>query len=463
MRHLITGGRRRRALAALIPISIGLLVAAGIGSADRNRAARSFAKPQPNPPAEIKHDVSPPLRSLPSKPRSRVRKQHVELKPPAPAGSGLPDPVRQASAPSAAAPALKANFAGISAVDSAPPDTNGAVGPTAYVQIVNESFQVFTKSGTSLYGPVQTNTVFSGFGGGCETNNDGDATVVYDRLANRWVIQQFSVSTSPYLECIAVSTSGDPAGSYYRYAFAFSDFPDYPKLGVWPDAYYMTFNLFTDGLTFAGSEVCAYDRARMLAGLSATQKCVVLDTAYPSPLPSDLDSLTPPPAGSPNYVMNFDTNSLNLWKAHVDWTTAAPLALTGPTVIPVAAFDPACGDGGTCIPQKSTTQQLDSLGDRLMYRLAYRNFGDHESLVVTHAVNSGSVVGERWYELRDPNGTPTVYQQGTYAPAGKYRWMGSAAMDGSGDIALGFSVSSATIQSRASATPAGSPATRSGR
>src|SRR5207245_5405286 len=132
----------------------------------------------------------------------------------------------------------------------------------------------------------------------------------------------------------------------------------------------------------------------------ATQQCFTLGTSYGGLLPSDLDGSTLPPAGSPNYSLSFGTNSLLLWKFHVDWTTPANSSFTGPTSIPVAAFSAACNGGGTCIPQSGTSQQLDSLADRLMYRLAYRNFGDHESLVVDHSVTAGSSVGIRWYELR---------------------------------------------------------------
>src|SRR5207237_7950032 len=118
---------------------------------------------------------------------------------------------------------------------------------------------------------------------------------------------------------------------------------------------------------------------------------------------------------------------------------------TGPTALTVASYTEACGVSGTCVPQAGTTQRLDSLSDRLMYRLAYRNFGDHESLVVNHSVTAGSSVGVRWYEIRSPNATPTVFQQGTYAPDSTFRWMGSIAMDQSGDIAVGYSASSGSI------------------
>ncbi len=332
----------------------------------------------------------------------------------------------------------------------APPDTNGAVGATQYVQWVNTAFAVFDKSTGALASgfPKAGNSIWAGFGGGCQTNNDGDPIVQYDKLANRWVLTQFSVSTTPYLQCVAVSTTSDATGSYYRYAFSYgtTQFNDYPKLGVWPDGYYMSYNIFNNGKTFAGSKVCALDRTKMLVGdASATQQCFQLSTSYGGLLPSDLDGTTPPPTGSPDFFLNYGLNSLRLWKFHVDFATPANTAFTGPTpVANVAAFSAACSGGGTCIPQRGTTQLLDSLADRLMYRLAYRNLGDHESLVVNQSVTAGSSVGVRWYEIRSPNATPSVYQQGTYAPDSTYRWMGSIAMDHVGDIAVGYSGSSSS-------------------
>src|SRR5207248_814649 len=144
--------------------------------------------------------------------------------------------------------------------------------------------------------------------------------------------------------------------------------------------------------------------------------------------------------GSPSYVLALGAgaNTLAAWKFHVDWAIPANTTLTGPTTLATAAYSEACG-GGTCIRQSGTTQRLDSLGDRLMYRLAYRNFGDHEALVASHSVGAGSSTGVRWYELRPLGSTLNVFQQGTYAPDGNYRWMGSAAMDASGGIALGYS------------------------
>ena len=338
-------------------------------------------------------------------------------------------------------------------VQSAPPDTTGAAGATQYVQWVNSSFAIFNKStGAAVYGPVAGKTLFTGFGGACEAQNDGDPVVMYDRLANRWVLMQFAVPTGgPYYQCVAVSKTSDATGAYDRYAFQYTGFNDYPKAGVWPDAYYVTYNIF-NGNTFGGAKVCAMDRVKMLAGdPTATQQCVQLGTSYGGLLPADLDGKTLPPAGAPNYVVNLGTSKLNLWKFKIDWATPANSALTGPTAIPVSAFSAACA-GGTCIPQAGTNNQLDSLADRAMFRLAYRNFGTYESLVVNHAVKVGTTkrstyTGTRWYELRNLSAaTPTVYQQSTYAPDSTSRWMGSVAMDKQGNMALGYSASSSTIK-----------------
>ena len=351
------------------------------------------------------------------------------------------------------------NFAGVGQGDYgftdqyAPPDTNGAVGATQYVQWVNTYFAVFNKTTGQIASgfPKPGNSPWVGFGGACETNNDGDPIVQYDKLADRWILTQFSVSTTPYLQCVAVSTTPDATGAYYRYAFSYTNFPDYPKLGVWSDAYYITFNMFSN--SFVGGRACAYDRAKMLAGdKTATQQCFQLSNSYGGLLPADLDGKTPPPAGSPNFFMNFGLNSLKLWKFHVDFANSANSTFTGPTNIPVATFNAACSGGGqACIPQPGTSNKLDSLADRLMYRLAYRNRGGVESLLVNQSVTVGNkktgITSVRWYEVRLPNGTPTVFQQGTLGTGdGIHRWMGSIAMDKQGNIALGYSASSGTVK-----------------
>jgi hypothetical protein len=416
-----------------------------------------FAQSRMTVRREVQRDVSPPLREMIKlmPPRSLVRREAEPARRiPLPPGLGtqgqVEDSVRQQTMVPFT-PAVGTSFEGLGAgqygftVNSAPPDTNGAVGATQYVQWVNESFAIFNKStGALVAGPTAGNTLWSGFGGGCQTNNDGDPIVLYDKLAQRWVFSQFSVSTTPFLQCIAVSTSSDATGSYNRYSFQYNNFDDYPKMGVWPDGYYETFNMF-NGNTFVGSDACAYNRTAMLAGQAAAQVCFQQSSSVGGLLPSDLDGTTPPAAGSPNYMVYFGTNNLNLFKFHVDFATPSNSTFTGPSVISVAAFTPLC-NGGTCVVQPSTTQRLDSLADRLMYRLAYRNMGSHESLVTNHSVAITGGGGVRWYEIQNPSGTPVLAQQGTFAPDASYRWMGSIAMDQSGDMAVGYSVSSSSIR-----------------
>jgi hypothetical protein len=405
------------------------------------------------------HDVSRPLREMiqaaPTQPLVMHEAEPVK-RIPLPAGlATLPeDPVRQQTAASIAAfaPVVGLGFEGLGdgqygfSVSGAPPDTNGAVGATQYVQWVNTSFAVFDKTtGALISGPAAGKTLWSGFGGGCQNNNDGDPVVLYDKLANRWVFSQFSVKTTPFLQCIAVSTTFDATGTYNRYSFQYNNFDDYPKMGVWPDAYYETFNMF-NGNTFVGSDACAYNRTAMLNGTAATQVCFQQNSSVGGLLPSDLDGTTAPPPGSPNYMLFYGTNNLNLYKFHVDFATPTNSSFTGPTVISVAAFTPLCNNRtGTCVPQPGTSNQLDSLDDRLMYRLAYRNLGTHESLVVNHSVATSSSGGVRWYEIQNPSGTPTLANQGTFAPDSSYRWMGSMAMDQAGDIAVGYSISSSSV------------------
>src|SRR6266850_3847293 len=403
---------------------------------------------------EVHRDVSPPLRDMirlmPSPSLSRHEAEPVRRIPLPPGLSNLEeDPIRQQTMVPFT-PVVGTSFEGLGAgqygfsVTSAPPDTNGAVGATQYVQWVNQSFAIFNKStGALIAGPTAGNALWSGFGGGCQTNNDGDPIVVYDKAAQRWIFSQFSVSTTPFLQCIAVSTTSDATGTYNRYSFQYNNFDDYPKMGVWPDGYYETFNMF-NGNTFVGADACAYNRSAMLAGTTATQVCFQQGSSVGGLLPSDLDGTTAPPTGSPNYMLYFGTNNLNLFKFHVDFSTPANSTFTGPTVINVAAFTPLCS-GGTCVVQPGTTQRLDSLADRLMYRLAYRNFATHESLVTNHSVAVTGGGGVRWYEIQNPSGTPSLAQQGTFAPDSSYRWMGSIATDQAGDMAVGYSVSSSSI------------------
>ncbi len=334
-----------------------------------------------------------------------------------------------------------------------PPDTEGDVGPNHYIQYINNVAVMYDKSGNIVLGPIPGNAFWAGLGGPCEIQNDGDPLVRYDRQADRWVFSQFALPNfpdGPFYQCFAVSTTNDPTGEYWQYEFETSDtfFTDYGKLGVWPDAYYMSFNMFGPAGEFQGGAY-AFDRAAMLAGAPAGM--IAFDTgAQGGALPSDLDGPTPPPAGSPNYFMTFDVNPARLleWQFHVDWTTPGDSTFTGPVEIPVADFVyPVCDAfRGQCVPQFETSEKLETLDDKLMYRLVYRNFGDHESLVVNHTVGTASgAAAPRWYEIRDPGDAPVLYQQGTYAPDAAFRWMGSIAMDGNGNMALGYSKSSSTM------------------
>jgi subtilisin-like proprotein convertase family protein len=333
-------------------------------------------------------------------------------------------------------------------VQSAPPDTSGDIGPNHYVQIVNSSTTVFDRNGNRVLGPFTTNTLFNGFPGQCANTNDGDGLVRYDRFADRWVISQFSVNggNGPFFQCVAVSATPDPTGQYHRYQFSFNAFNDYPKMGLWPDGYFFTFNIF-NGNTFAGARVCAFDRVRMVAGQTATAQCFSTSNQFGGLLPSDVDGPTLPPAGSPNFILALNTNTtLAYFKMKADFANPANATFTAtPANVTVAAFTPLC-NGGTCVVQPGTTVRLDSLADRLMNRLVYRRFATHEALLVTHAVNPGAGGGVRFYELRNPQAAvPTVFQQGTYAPDTAFRWMSSAAFDGAGNIGLGFSIASAAI------------------
>ena len=342
----------------------------------------------------------------------------------------------------------------------APPDTTGDVGPNHYVQWVNLRYSIYTLTRGAnneitafnlVAGfPKQGNVVWQGFGGRCQSDNDGDPIVQYDQLADRWILTQFAVSAQPFTQCVAVSTTPDPTGTYFRYAFSYArDFNDYPKMGVWPDAYYITYNIFRNGSQFRGNRVCAFERAQMLVGGTARQICANTSTSHHSLEPADLEGTTLPPAGSPNLLLSMTTTSIIFWRYAVNWT-AGTATLTGPITVPgVAAFTRACG-GGACIPQPGTSQRLDSLADRLMYRLSYRNLAGSERLVINHAVTSGTGVGIRWYELTNATGqtmasaTPVIRQQGTFAPTNDFRWMGSAAIDKTGGIAVGYNISNAS-------------------
>jgi hypothetical protein len=419
--------------------------------------------PRPLVGQAIKHDVSPELRELPPLPPSSgpgarvIPRQPLPRRPSAAGEREERDPVVQDWEGPVSMPAPIQNFDGIGNVNGVlPPDTNGDVGPNHYVQMVNLSFAVYNKSGVRLFGPANTNTLWAGFGGSCQTTNDGDPIVLYDHLADRWMLTQFALPnfpSGPFFQCIAVSKTGDPLGAYHRYQFLYSNtkLNDYPKFGVWPDAYYMTANQFNQGtLAPSGQGVVAFERDKMLAGEAAQMVYFDLfpvDPTLGGMLPSDLDGPAPPP-GSPNYYVQFDDNPdrLQIWKFHVDWDSPVDSTFTRQALLPTAPFDSnLCNFSRNCIPQKRTRRRLDAISEFLMHRLVYRNFGTHEALLVNHTVdfNGRDRAGIRWYEVRDPGGSPSIFQQGTYAPADEtHRWRGSIAMDKNGNIALGFSRSS---------------------
>ena len=357
------------------------------------------------------------------------------------------------------------------------------------MEAVNLSFAVFNKtSGALVKGPVGLSKLFSNSTpvNSCQNGALSDPTVLFDKANHQWVIT-FLAATSggpigfkaPFYQCMAVSKTDDATGSYWLYSFdmtlgqgqlantpcantpcAFLN--DYPKLGIRPDAYYMTFNEYdatTASSPFEGALVCAMQSSVMVIGGSNPAVVCKLLPTEDSLLPADWDTAlsptTPPPPGAPEALVgtlqtdNISNSSFNLVTFSVDFGTLSS-ATTSTTMPNVGLFAEACG-GGTCIVQRGTTHRLDSLGDRLMHRAAYRNLGAYESIVVSHSVaGSGTSTGVRWYEIRNLaiiQNPPSwsIYQQGTYNPDANFRWMPSIAMDKLGNIAVGYSVSGTAI------------------
>jgi hypothetical protein len=412
-------------------------------------------------PAQVA--VTRPLREIHDDPANSPRVHfHQQLPKQRTPSVQLPDSVLQV----APGPLINAtggtHFDAVGAGGFAPSDDNMAVGRNPsfnyILQTVNSRYAVFTKSGGLILGPNSLSSLWAPLGrsNGCATNNAGDVVAQYDAFADRWLITQLGGVSGPFSECIAVSQTPDPTGAYFLYSYDYgTTLNDYPKFGVWPtatnSAYTASYNLFANGSSFVGGQLCAYDRTKMLVGdPSAAAVCFPIngDGGY---LPADVDGANAPLNGTPAYFLNYNSlSSLRMYTLAPNFVTpnASVLTQVQPTISVAAFTEPCSGASVSCIPQTGTTQPLDSLGDRLMYRAAFRNFGDHEALVVNHSVVAGASVGVRWYELRAPvatNGTFTLYQQGTFAPDAAYRWMGSAAMDGTGNIAVGYSVSSSSI------------------
>jgi hypothetical protein len=375
-----------------------------------------------------------------------------------------------------------------------PPDTTLAVGNNQIVQWVNLRYTVLNKAnGAPLLGGagyVAGNQIWAGLGNTsvCATHNQGDPVLQYDRMANRWVLSQFGFGVAtrtnsppatypgpPYAFCIAVSQTNDATGVFNLYEYDVPALPDYPKLGIWPDGYYMTandfsFNTATGASSYIGSRVCAFDRAQMLLGKVANGLCFsglgAASGDHFAMLPGDFEGSLAPPANATEYIINTDWFSLNnppysiqLRRFHPDFVNIGNSTLTdgyggGFDSFVAMPFDNSvigsCGDGGgICVPQPGTTRKLDSLSMRPMYRLAYRNLGaNRETLVFTESIGhtAGSVAGIQLVEIRNPGANPPqVYNNVNFNPDATSRWMGAAATDKLGNVGLGYSVSSSTI------------------
>ena len=364
-----------------------------------------------------------------------------------------------------------------------PPDPVGDVGPNHYVEMVNLAFAVYDKQGNLLLGPVDTGTLWSGFAVPDCTDPSGDPIVLYDQFADRWLLSQFTTRGPAFYDCVAISQTGDPTGAYYRYAFITQPdpelpggtfFPDYPKYSVWKDSYIMTTRDFGD-VSGYGISVYALEKNKMIAGLPKARAVqffldgndpAILPLVGDGLLPADVDGKTKPKNDAPapivgtqddggGYGATFD--ALNIFELRVQWNSKPTASFGLAAQLPVASFDSIfpCGvvpgtlppSSRDCLPQPGITngsQYLDILSyrQRPTYRLAYRNFGTYESYVTNQSVEAApGVAGVRWYEIRRTGSTYSVYQQGTFAPGdGVHRWMGSAAMDWQGNMALGYSV-----------------------
>lgn len=355
------------------------------------------------------------------------------------------DPTMQMNNGSRTARGPEVNIPGITNVNGVyPPDTDGDVGPNHYVQMINLSFAIWDKEGTLLYGPVDNSTLWQGFVGPWTGTNDGDPIVLYDDMADRWVASQFAVNVGngKYYELVAVSATPDPLGEWYRYAFEYDVFVDYPKLGVWSDAYYMTTNNFNGG--FEGIGVHAYEREKMLAGDPEAQMAYFELSSWAgfSMQPADCDGIAPPEGEPGLFITKGGNNDLDVYAFVVDWDNSANTSFDFQYSIPVSSYS----SNISSVPQPNTTQELDVLASMLMYRLQYRNMGDHQAVVLNHTVRANGVAGIRWYELRKTDANWELYQEGTFAPGdGLNRWMGSIAMNANGDIALGYTVSNSLV------------------
>ena len=409
---------------------------------------------------EDHHDVSPPLRemikNMPPESVSLARhamQEHTTGR--ARITSDVPDPVGQTEVLPPVSATIGLNFAGVGQGDYgfsdsvSPPDTNAGVGATQVLDWVNLSFAIFDKStGALIAGPTAGNAFWSGFGGSCQSYNSGDIEARYDQLASRWVVSQLMVATTPYEYCVAVSTTSDATGTYNRYAFSTgNNFDDYPKLGVWPDAYYWMYDDFVNGESYEGPIACALNRTAMLAGETASMQCFGPYGSESPFLPSDLDGQSLFTSGEPAfYVSLYNSTTLHFYQFHVDFANPSQSTFTGPLPVTVASYSDNCPYPDSCVPEPGGST-LEGMSDRPLFRLAYRNFGTYESLTFNHSVkpSTGSqVLAMRWTEIRSPGTTPTLYQEGTAQSTVYSIWMGSTAFDQYGDLAVGASYSNSS-------------------
>lgn len=492
---------------AICLVGLGLLILAGLGLYPGGSAQAQGQKGN-------QKDISAPqvlpilgpvaqnldLRSLPyvpsnveSEDRRLTRHPMSQVKP-----NGKNDPfipVRESSAP-VAMPTPILTFAGLNSTQSGcgclPPDTHGDVGPNHYVQSVNSSIKIFDKTGTALNGTNGTtyNSFFSPLvtsGTPCGSFNNGDGFVFYDHIADRWVVSDFAFPGSlpgvgPFYQCVGVSKTSDPvAGGWWLYALQVDPanptwIGDYPKMSLWPDAYYLSVNMF-DGpsLAFTGVRVYALPRADLINGTGAPNPGAVAFTILPAGL-GDSYSLVPatfraglaPPAGTPEYFMAIDSpaaanvvlTQVKTWRFHVDFVTPANSTFgigvnrTPNGTTTVNGFVDAFTTTTLLVPQNGTTAKLDTLGDKLMTPLVYQNLAGAESLWVSHTVNNNQggtgPTGIRWYQFNVTGSTipatPVQQQTFTNATDGLWRFMPSISVDSSGNMAIGYAVSGTTSE-----------------
>jgi hypothetical protein len=352
------------------------------------------------------------------------------------------DPVVQENFGTVPSKAPIVNFDGLNG--GLPPDPSGAAGPNHYVQAVNSSYRVYSKSGASLSGSFSLNSLWAG------SSNDGDPIVLYDRHADRWVITQFQGAGNKIL--FAVSTSPNPLGAYATYSYSLSSFPDYPKFSIWSDGYYMTANS-------SSQNAVVFDRSAMLSGASSASFIALstpgfaTDYGFKSVLPADADGALPP-YGTPNYMFYFQDNAwsgsvssdvIKVLKFQVNWTTPSLSSISLHQTLYPSAFNAVFTSTWDDIQQKGTGQKIDAIASIFNYRAQYIRWGSYNTVMLCNVVdvNGADKGGIRWYELRQDNATDqfSIYQEGTYAPDADSRFLGSISMDLFGNIGLAYSIS----------------------